>query len=65
MRATNYYWNDWLKSSEIVYSRSLRAMAFTEYLGDQTPENWKTYCLYRNKAKTVSVGDIMFVLVSL
>lgn len=45
--------DDWLKSSEIVYSRSLRDMAFREYLRDRTPENWNIYCLYRNKANSV------------
>ncbi|XP_075150406.1 uncharacterized protein LOC142224512 [Haematobia irritans] len=43
----------WLDSSRIRYFRSLRDIAYREYLRCRSDENWRAYCVYRNKTKSV------------
>lgn len=45
--------NGWMRSREIVLSRSLRDMAFRTYKRDPTTVNWGIFCRYRNKAKRI------------
>lgn len=43
----------WMESREIVLARSLRDLSYSAFLSCRSDEKWKTYCKYRNKAKSV------------
>lgn len=49
------YLNDdnWINSNKILFAQSLRDLAFSAYQNDRTRVNWRIYCKYRNKAKSV------------
>ncbi|KAI8118825.1 RNA-directed DNA polymerase from mobile element jockey [Lucilia cuprina] len=45
--------DDWINNPEIKYYVSLRDLAYTTYYRNKTDENWKAFCRYRNKAKSI------------
>ncbi|KAI8115879.1 hypothetical protein CVS40_11978 [Lucilia cuprina] len=40
-----------ITSRDIIYSRSLRDIAYKGYIADPTPSKWRIFCKYRNRAK--------------
>lgn len=44
---------DWINSPEIVLARSLRDLAYSDYLSNRTDEKRRVFCKYRNRAKSV------------
>lgn len=45
--------NDWIKSPEIVLAKSLRDLAYKDYLSYGSDEKRRVFCKYRNRAKAV------------
>lgn len=43
----------WMKTRPVVLAQSHRDLAFRAYQNDSTRPKWRTFCKYRNKAKSV------------
>lgn len=66
-RTRSYSYRDpWMNSSEIYLARSNRDIAYGDFLRNRTENNWKAYCILRNRAKAVirrarsSYGERLF-----
>lgn len=45
--------NEWMNSRNIVFTKSLRDLAYADYQVNRSPEKWRTFCKYRNKTKSL------------
>ncbi|XP_065356239.1 uncharacterized protein LOC135950637 [Calliphora vicina] len=45
--------NNWMSSREVMFARSLRDLAYRYFRLYRSEENWRMYCRYRNKAKSI------------
>lgn len=45
--------DDWCQHPDIRYHDSLRDLAYSAYLRDKTPNNWKVFCKCRNRSKNI------------
>lgn len=52
-RKAFYHGDEWMNCNKILFSQSLRDLAYISYKTNRTMEHWQIYCKYRNKAKSV------------
>lgn len=52
-RRIRRYGEEWMKSRDVLDAQFLRDLSFTAFRQENTPENWRIFCRYRNKAKSI------------